>query len=89
MLHMFCFPPPLPLSGVTYIFANEVLLILYDAPRSDADSADLAPWLGGVVFQRITHMANHSWWEIVWGFSHRQRNAGQTGAKYSATKANK
>lgn len=44
---------------VTYIFANKVLLIFYDAPRSNADSADLAPWLGGVVFQRITHVANH------------------------------
>lgn len=30
-------------SRVTHIFANEVLLILYDAPRSDADSADFAP----------------------------------------------
>lgn len=30
-------------SSATYIFANEVLLVLYDAPRSDADGADLAP----------------------------------------------
>lgn len=43
----------------TYIFANKILLIFYDAPWSNANGADLSPWLGGVVFQCITHMTNH------------------------------
>lgn len=43
MLHMFCSFFPSRASSATYIFANEVLLVLYDAPRSDADGADLAP----------------------------------------------
>lgn len=56
------------LSLKTYIFANKVLLIFHDAPWSNADGTDLSSWLGGVVFQRITHMANHPcvccWWCI-------------------------
>lgn len=43
MLHVFCLFISIRTSRVTHIFANKVLLILYDAPRSDADSADLAP----------------------------------------------
>ncbi|KAA8592392.1 hypothetical protein FQN60_017847, partial [Etheostoma spectabile] len=44
----------------THIFANKILLIFYNAPRSNANCADLPPGLGGVVFQCITHMAYHS-----------------------------
>lgn len=43
----------------THIFANEVLLVLHDAPGGDADGADLPSGLGGVVFQSVSHMANH------------------------------
>lgn len=34
---------PSTLQVLTHIFTNEVLLVLHDAPRSDADGADLAP----------------------------------------------
>lgn len=43
----------------TYIFANKILLIFYNPPRSDTNGADLPSWLGSMVFQCITHMSNH------------------------------
>ena len=54
------FPRDIFVFSETYIFANKILLIFYDAPRGDANGADLPPWLGGVVFQCVTYMANHT-----------------------------
>lgn len=44
----------------TYIFSYKILLVLYYAPWSNANGADLPPWLWGMVFQCVTHVANHS-----------------------------
>lgn len=45
-------------SETTYIFPNQVFLILHHAPWSDSYSTEPASGLGGVVFQGIPHMAD-------------------------------
>lgn len=45
-------------SEKTYIFANQVFLVLHHAPRSNSDGTEPASRLGGMVFQGIPHMAD-------------------------------
>ena len=45
-------------SEKTYIFANQIFLVLHHAPRSDSYCTEPASRLGGMVFQGIPHMAD-------------------------------
>lgn len=45
----------------TYIPTDEVLLVLYDAPGSDANGTYLPSGLRGVVLQCIPHVTDHTY----------------------------
>lgn len=45
----------------TYVFSNEIFLVLNDAPGRDSNSADLSQGLGGMGFQSLADVLGHTY----------------------------
>lgn len=48
------------MTQMAYISSDQILFIFHNTPWCNSDGAHFPTGLGGVVFQRISYMANHS-----------------------------
>ncbi len=48
------------MTRMAYVSSDQILFIFHNTPWCNSDGAHLPTGLGGVIFQRISHMPNHS-----------------------------